>query len=92
MKILSGDFIGISLRTSTVQEYHCFLYRIPIISSVTGLLPPWPGFKPGSSHVGFVVNKVALGQVFSMYFGSPANLHSTNFSIITLTYHPGLVP
>jgi hypothetical protein len=49
------------------------------------------GFKPGSSHVGFVVGKVALGQVFSEYFGFPANLHSTNFSTITLTYHPGLV-
>jgi hypothetical protein len=41
--------------------------------------------------VGFVVEKVALGQVFSEYFGSPANLHSTNFSTITLTYHSGLV-
>jgi hypothetical protein len=28
-------------------------------------------FKPGSSHVGFVVDKVALGQVFSEYFGFP---------------------
>jgi hypothetical protein len=37
--------------------------------------------------VGFVVDKVALGQIFS----SPANLHSTNFSTITITYHPGLV-
>jgi hypothetical protein len=35
--------------------------------------------------VGFVVDKVALGQVFS------ANLHSTNCSTITLTYHLGLV-
>jgi hypothetical protein len=41
--------------------------------------------------VGFVVDKVALGQVFSEYFGSPANLLSTNFSTITITYHPGLV-
>jgi hypothetical protein len=31
------------------------------------------------------MDKVALGQV------SPANLHSTNFSPITITYHPGLV-
>jgi hypothetical protein len=38
--------------------------------------------------VGLVVDKVALGQVFSV---SLANLHSTNFSTITLTYHPGLV-
>jgi hypothetical protein len=37
-----------------------------------------------------VVDKVALGQVFSEYFGSPASRHSTNFSTITITYHPGL--
>jgi hypothetical protein len=34
---------------------------------------------------------VALGHVFSEYFGFPTNLHSTNFSTITITYHPGLV-
>jgi hypothetical protein len=39
----------------------------------------------------FVVDKVALGQVFSEYSVSPANLHSTNFSTINITYHPGLV-
>jgi hypothetical protein len=36
--------------------------------------------------VGFVVDKVVLGQVFS-----PANLHSTNFSTVTITYHPWLL-
>jgi hypothetical protein len=41
--------------------------------------------------VEFVVDKVALGQIFSEYSVSPANLHSTNFSTITITYHPGLV-
>jgi hypothetical protein len=35
--------------------------------------------------VGFVVGKVALGQV------SAANLHSANFSTITIIYHLGLV-
>jgi hypothetical protein len=39
----------------------------------------------------FVVDKVALGQVFSEYFGFPANFHSTNCSTITLIYHLGLV-
>jgi hypothetical protein len=29
----------------------------------------WPGFEPRSGHVGFVVDKVALGQDFSEYFG-----------------------
>jgi hypothetical protein len=42
--------------------------------------------------VGFVVDKEALGQVFSEYISvPPANLHSTNFSTITLTYQLGLV-
>jgi hypothetical protein len=42
--------------------------------------------------VGFVVGKVALGQVFSEYFGLPcqSSFHQF-FSTITLTYHPGLV-
>jgi hypothetical protein len=35
--------------------------------------------------VGFVVDKVALGQVFSEYFGFPANHHSIKFSIIIIT-------
>jgi hypothetical protein len=36
--------------------------------------------------------KVALGQVFSPSTSvSPANLNFTNFSTITITYHPGLV-
>jgi hypothetical protein len=33
--------------------------------------PRQPGFEPGSGHVGFVVDKVELGQVFSAYFGFP---------------------
>jgi hypothetical protein len=41
--------------------------------------------------VGFVVDKVAQEQVFSEYFGFPCQIHSTNFSTTTLTYHPGLV-
>jgi hypothetical protein len=35
------------------------------------MLPPRrPGFASGQ-HVGFVVDKAALGQVFSEYFGFP---------------------
>jgi hypothetical protein len=36
--------------------------------------------------VGFVVDKGALGQVFSEYLISAANLHSTNCSTITIIY------
>jgi hypothetical protein len=38
--------------------------------------------------VGFVVDKVTLGQVFSRVL---PNILSTNFFTIAITYHPGLV-
>jgi hypothetical protein len=38
---------------------------------VAGFPPRRPWFDPGSGKVGFVVDKVALGQVFSEYFGFP---------------------
>jgi hypothetical protein len=31
-------------------------------------LPRWPGFNPEPSHMGFIVDKVALGHVSSEYF------------------------
>jgi hypothetical protein len=37
----------------------------------SGFPLPRPGFYPRSGHVGFVVDKVALNQVFSEYFGFP---------------------
>jgi hypothetical protein len=43
---------------------------------VAGLLPRRPGFDPGSVHVGFVVDKVALGQVF------PCQFHSTGAPLL----------
>jgi hypothetical protein len=54
--------------------------------------PRRPGFEPGPGHVGFVVDKVALEQVFSEYFGFPCQLHSTNCStVIIIIYHLVLV-
>jgi hypothetical protein len=38
-----------------------------------------------------VVDKVALGQVSSEYFGFPCHSSFHNFSTITITYHLGLV-
>jgi hypothetical protein len=35
--------------------------------------------------VGFVVDIVAVGQVLSEYFGSPANSHSTRCPTIIIT-------
>jgi hypothetical protein len=41
--------------------------------------------------VGFVVDKVALGQVFSEYFGFRCKFLFRYLSTITITYHLGLV-
>jgi hypothetical protein len=51
-------------RVSQARKAAPYLKRL-----VAGFPLRRPGFKPGSSHVGFVVDKVALGQVFSEYFG-----------------------
>jgi hypothetical protein len=48
-----------------------------------GLPPRRPGFDPGSVHVGFVVDKMALGQVFppsSSVF--PCQFHSTGAPLL----------
>jgi hypothetical protein len=42
------------------------------------------GFEPRSDHVGFVVEKVTLGQVFSEYFGFPCQF---SFHILLYTHH-----
>jgi hypothetical protein len=41
---------------------------------VAGLSPRRPGFYPGSFHVRFVVDKVALGQVFLRVVGFPLSI------------------
>jgi hypothetical protein len=41
--------------------------------------------------VGFVVDKVALGQVFSEYFGFPCQSSFNQFLQNHHRYHPGLV-
>jgi hypothetical protein len=53
---------------------------------VAGLSPRRFGFDPGSVHVGFVVDKVALGQVFSPCTSvSPCQYHSTGTSLLVKT-------
>jgi hypothetical protein len=53
---------------------------------VAGFPPRRPGFASGQ-HVGFVVDKAALGQVFSEYFGFPCQsfhqfLHNHNHPVL----------
>jgi hypothetical protein len=49
---------------------------------VAGFPPRRPGFNPRSDHVRFVVDKVALGQVFPPeYFGFPLSISFHRCSI-----------
>jgi hypothetical protein len=46
-----------------------------------GLPARRPGFDPGSVHVGFVMDKVALEYVFPEYFGLPPSISFYRCSI-----------
>jgi hypothetical protein len=53
------------------------------------LVAGFPPRRPGSGQVGFVVDKVAPGQVFSEYFGFPSQ--STFHQFLQHHNHPGQV-
>jgi hypothetical protein len=53
---------------------------------VAGLPLRRPGFDPGSVHVGFVVDKVALGQVFLRVVGFPLSISFHRCSITCKTW------
>jgi hypothetical protein len=64
------------------EEIKSRLRAVPWLRSlVAGLSPRRPGFAPGSIHVGFVVENVALGQVFLRVLRfSPVNIILPSFS------------
>jgi hypothetical protein len=43
--------------------------RCMAVTLVAGFPPRRPGFEPGSGHVGFVIDKAVLGQIFPGYSG-----------------------
>jgi hypothetical protein len=70
------------------------LYEVSLplfIGSYIHIYSSGPGFEPGSGHMEFVVDKVALGRFSPSTSVTPANLHSTNCSTITLIDHLGFV-
>jgi len=53
-----------------LMSIHCFLPYRAMAQVVSHRLSPWrPGFDPGPVRVRFMIDKVALGQVFSKHFG-----------------------
>jgi hypothetical protein len=65
---------------------HLLLYEtVPQLRLLVACFPPRrPGVEPRSRHMGFVVHKVAMGQVFSEYFGFPCQFP---FHLLLHTHH-----
>jgi hypothetical protein len=56
---------------------------VPWLRRLVAGFSPWrPGFDPWSVHVGFVVDKVALGQVFLRVAGFPCQFHSSGAPLL----------
>jgi hypothetical protein len=67
--------------------YHACLTGRDVAQTVNVCFPiPWPEFEPLPGHVGFVVNKTALGQDSSEYFVSPANCSTGCSTFIIIRY------
>jgi hypothetical protein len=63
-------------------SYYQDLGAVPWLRRLAaGLSPRRPGFDPGSVHVGFIMDKVALGQVL------PRVLRFSPVSFISLVLH-----
>jgi hypothetical protein len=62
------------------RRYRLILAALQLKRFVAVFPPRRPGFTLGSSHVGFVVVKVALGQMYSEYFCFPCHSSFHQFS------------
>jgi hypothetical protein len=80
--MLTANVVSSTLKHQCLDQVHHIVVGPYLLHD---LPPQWPGFDPRPGYVGFVVDKVALGQV------PPANSSSTDCSTVIIIYHPGLV-
>jgi hypothetical protein len=64
--------------------FYLYKHKVGPCHIVTSFPQRRPGFEPRSDHVGFVVEKVVLGQVFSEYFSFPCQF---SFHRLLHTHH-----
>jgi hypothetical protein len=91
------NFILFKVLSKTLHYQYCSCQAVPWLRRlVAGLSPRRPRFDPRSVHVGFVVGKMALGQVFPRVLRiSPVNfippvLHYTEKRKKIITFITGL--
>jgi hypothetical protein len=84
----------IKKRTEKISGVTFWTKAVPWLRSlVAGLSPRRPGFAPWSIHVGFAVDKVALGQVYLVLRFSPVNIIRPSLSKLVyanVSRHPHL--
>jgi hypothetical protein len=97
MKVPAERLVLPGLSVSSIAVHHneprLMYYYIKALARlrrlVTSFSPPRPGFSVRSVHVGFVIEKVALGQVFFEDSGFPCKFpFHQKFHFF---YYPGLV-
>jgi hypothetical protein len=72
------QFNGILNKKQTVVNKKKMDRTVPWLRRLfAGLSQQSPVFGPGILLVGFVVDRMAVGQVFSEFFGLPCQYHST---------------
>jgi hypothetical protein len=87
---MDGDSLQLQLVANLLLRSKVCIYGRVIAQAVSRRLPTAAArVRAGSGHVGFVVDKVALGQLFSKYFGFPCP--SSFHQLLHNHYHLGLV-
>jgi hypothetical protein len=73
-----------TLYTADLNKYLLSNSAVKLLGRlVAGFPQRWPRFQPRSGRVGFVMDKAALGKVFSEYFGFPCQ----SFHRLLHTHH-----
>jgi hypothetical protein len=78
------------VRTKVINIYDCETKNIKVLPWLRCLVPDLSlrrtGLDPRSFQVGFVADKVALEQVFSVYFGFPMSVSFHQYTILFFVY------
>jgi hypothetical protein len=72
-------FYPLTASRNKLQDTHAPFLCEPITCQKVDWLVVLTPRPPGSSHMGFVVDNVALGQIFSEYFGFPCQFAFRRF-------------
>jgi hypothetical protein len=79
----------LNFNETVIQKLNCPLFKARpwLRQLVASFSPLWSGIEPMSGRVEVVVDKTALGQIFSEYFGFPCQYSTDCSTFIIITIH-----